>query len=112
HATDVSNASRTLLLNIHTQQWDPELLALFDIPASVLPTVYPSSGVIGHALAEHLGAEIPIGALIGDQQSATFGQACFEPGMVKSTYGTGCVLLLNTGQQPVNSSNQMLSTIG
>ena len=112
HVTDPSNASRTLLFNIHTLSWDPELLTLFNIPASVLPKIVPSSGVFGHSAASLLGRAIPIAALIGDQQAATFGQGCFEPGMAKNTYGTGCFMLLNTGSKPVASHNSLLTTIG
>lgn len=112
HVTDVSNASRTLLFNIHTMQWDEDLFALFDVPASVLPQVCPSSCVVGHTEINLLGHEIPIGAMVGDQQAATFGQACFEPGMVKNTYGTGCFMLLNTGNTPVSSANRLLTTVG
>ena len=90
HATDVSNASRTLLFDIHRGRWDPELLAALDIPASLLPEVRPSCSRFGHTHPDCLGHAIPIGALAGDQQSALFGQSCFEPGMAKNTYGTGC----------------------
>ena len=112
HATDVSNASRTLLFNLHTMQWDDALLALFNIPVSVLPVVVASSGVLAQTDAALLGAAIPIAALAGDQQAATFGQACLQPGMAKNTYGTGCFMLMNTGQQPVSSQNQLLCTVG
>ena len=112
HVTDVSNASRTLLLNIHTLQWDDDLLALFSIPKSVLPAVVPSSGVVGLSDAALFGAPIAIAGLAGDQQAATFGQACHQPGMAKNTYGTGCFMLMNTGHQPVASSHQLLSTVG
>ena len=112
HATDVSNASRTLLFNLHTMQWDDALLSLFNIPASVLPTVVASSAVVAQTDATLLGASIPIAGLAGDQQAATFGQACLQPGMAKNTYGTGCFMLMNTGQQPVSSQNQLLSTVG
>ena len=112
HVTDVSNASRTLLFNLHTMQWDDALLGLFNIPASVLPTVVASSGVVAQTDAALLGAVIPIAGLAGDQQAATFGQACLQPGMAKNTYGTGCFMLMNTGQQPVISHNQLLSTVG
>ncbi len=97
HATDVSNASRTLLFNIHTLEWDAEILGHLGIPESLLPNVYPSAHLYGETDARHLGASVPIGGLAGDQQAATFGQACFTPGMAKNTYGTGCFLLLNTG---------------
>ena len=99
HMTDYSNASRTLIYNIHTLQWDDELLKILDIPRAMLPEVRPSSEVYGDAAAEWFGAPIPIAGCVGDQQAATFGQACFEPGSAKNTYGTGCFLLLNTGAQ-------------
>ncbi len=108
HATDPSNASRTLLFNIHSNTWDDELLALFDIPRSVLPEVRPSSGDFGVANID--GVEIPITGVAGDQQAALFGQACHSPGMAKNTYGTGCFLLLNTGSQAVASTNNLLTT--
>ncbi len=111
HATDPSNASRTLLFNIHSQQWDSELLSLFNIPESVLPEVLDSSGHFGDIETELLGAPIPVHALIGDQQAATVGQACFQPGMVKSTYGTGCFVMLNTGSQALASNNRLLTTV-
>ncbi len=111
HVTDASNASRTLLLNIHTGQWDDELLRLFKIPRAVLPHVVPSSGVVGVTDAALLGAEIPIAGIAGDQQAATFGQACFAPGMAKNTYGTGCFMLMNTGAAAVPSRNNLLATI-
>ncbi len=112
HITDPSNASRTLLFNLHTLAWDDELLALFNIPRSLLPKVVPSSGVVGQTDPTLFGRAIPIASMIGDQQAATFGQACFEPGMAKNTYGTGCFMLLNTGHQPVASQNKLLTTIG
>ena len=112
HATDYSNASRTLVFNIHTLDWDDELLRILDIPRAMLPEVRPSSGVVGHTQAALFGAEIPIAGCAGDQQAATFGQACFEPGTAKNTYGTGCFLLMNTGPQAVASQNQLLTTIG
>ena len=111
HATDATNASRTLLFNIHTQRWDPELLALFDIPAAVLPEVRDSSDDFGIAAPDFLGAPVPICGVAGDQQAALIGQACFQPGMVKSTYGTGCFLILNTGDTVVQSANRLLSTV-
>lgn len=111
HATDATNASRTLLFNIHTQDWDDELLALFDIPRSVLPQVKDSSDDFGQAAPDFLGAAVPIRGVAGDQQAAMVGQACFAPGMVKSTYGTGCFLMLNTGDSVVQSSNRLLSTV-
>ena len=110
HATDVSNASRTMLFNIHTGQWDEELLTLFDIPVSVLPRVQASAGLFGHAQVQHLGAVLPITGMAGDQQSALFGQACFEAGQVKNTYGTGCFMLMNTGAQCANSQHGLIST--
>lgn len=112
HSTDPSNASRTLLFDIHTQDWSDEILALLNIPRSVLPSVSPSSAVIGQALPEWLGGSIPIAGVAGDQQAATFGQACFAPGMAKNTYGTGCFMLMNVGDKPVASQNNLLSTIG
>ena len=110
HATDVTNASRTMLYNIHTLQWDQELLKLFDIPQSVLPTVVSSSGVIGNCEVIP-GHNIPIGGIAGDQQAALFGQLCIDPGMVKNTYGTGCFMLMNTGEQAIRSTNNLLTTI-
>ena len=112
HVTDVSNASRTMLLNINTLTWDDELLALFNIPSSVLPQVMPSSGVVSHTDPALFGTAIPIAGIAGDQQAATFGQACLKPGMAKNTYGTGCFMLMNTGGQPVASQNKLLSTVG
>jgi glycerol kinase len=112
HVTDYSNASRTLLFNIHTLDWDDELLKILDIPRRILPEVRPSSEVYGETAADLFGAPIPIAAGCGDQQAATFGQACFTPGMAKNTYGTGCFLLLNTGHEPVASQNNLLTTIG
>jgi len=112
HVTDPSNASRTLLFNLHTLAWDDELLALLRIPRTVLPTVVPSSGIVAHTDPSLFGHAIPIASMIGDQQAATFGQACFEPGMAKNTYGTGCFMLLNTGHQPVASQNKLLTTVG
>ena len=112
HVTDASNASRTLLLNIHTMQWDDEVLALFSIPLSVLPKVVSSSGVVGQTDPVLFGKPIPIAGIAGDQQAATFGQACLKPGMAKNTYGTGCFMLMNTGSKPVASKNKLLSTVG
>ena len=111
HVTDPSNASRTLLFNLHTQAWDASLLQQFNIPFSILPQVVPSSGVIAQTDAHLLGASISIAGLAGDQQAATFGQACFSPGMAKNTYGTGCFMLMNTGQVPVQSQHQLLTTV-
>ncbi|MCK0197331.1 glycerol kinase GlpK [Ancylobacter sp. 6x-1] len=111
HATDATNAARTLLFNIHTGAWDPELLALLRVPASLLPEVKDSSADFGTTLPELFGGPIAICGIAGDQQAATVGQACFEPGMIKSTYGTGCFALLNTGTTVVASKNKLLSTI-
>ncbi|MBA2675104.1 glycerol kinase GlpK [Ramlibacter sp.] len=111
HATDASNASRTLLFNLHTQDWDDELLALLRIPRAVLPRVVPSSGVLAETNASLFDKAIPIAGMAGDQQAATFGQACFAPGMAKNTYGTGCFMLMNTGARPVFSRNKLLTTI-
>lgn len=110
HASDASNASRTLLFNLHTQQWDEELLRLLRVPRALLPEVRDSSGDFGHTAAGLLGAEIPIRGIAGDQQAALIGQGCFERGMAKSTYGTGCFLLLNTGEVPV-ASRHLLTTV-
>ena len=110
HATDATNASRTLLFDIHRQQWDDELLRLFRIPRSVLPSVRDSSDLYGVTAAGLFEKPIPIAGIAGDQQAALFGQACFEPGAAKSTYGTGCFMLLNTGEQAVESDNRLLTT--
>lgn len=110
HATDVSNASRTLLYNIHRQQWDEELLTLFNIPASVLPQVQSSASEFAHCSPEILGSPIPICGVAGDQQSALFGQACTTPGMAKNTYGTGCFLLMHCGSQVPQSHNGLIAT--
>ncbi|WP_437230605.1 glycerol kinase GlpK [Planctomicrobium sp. SH661] len=112
HATDVSNASRTQLLNIHTLQWDDELLKLFNVPREILPEIVPSSGVIGETESEFFGRSIPIASAIGDQQAATFGQACYQPGDAKNTYGTGCFMLMNIGEKPRLSQHGLLTTIG
>ncbi|HEX9278716.1 MAG TPA: glycerol kinase GlpK [Casimicrobiaceae bacterium] len=109
HVTDPSNASRTLLFDIHRGEWDDELLALLDVPRAVLPAVVASSGVCAHASLG--GATVPIAGIAGDQQAALFGQACLEPGLAKNTYGTGCFLLLNTGRSAVMSKNHLLSTV-
>jgi glycerol kinase len=101
HATDVTNASRTLLFNIHNLQWDTELMGVFGIPGSVLPEVRPSSEIYGETIADLFGHPIPIAGVAGDQQAALFGQACFEPGMGKNTYGTGAFVVMNTGEEPV-----------
>ncbi|MEN8721152.1 MAG: glycerol kinase GlpK [Oceanococcaceae bacterium] len=111
HVTDATNASRTLLFNIRTQAWDPALLATFRVPARMLPEVRDSACEFGRIAAEHLGAEVRIGAVLGDQQAATVGQACFTPGMIKSTYGTGCFVVLNTGAEFVRSRNRLLTTV-
>ncbi len=110
HATDVSNASRTMLFNIHTNQWDEELLAALRIPARMMPTVHASSAQFGQVKADWLGHNIPIGGVAGDQQSALFGQACFSAGMVKNTYGTGCFMLMHTGGQGMLSHNGLITT--
>ena len=112
HLTDVSNASRTLLFDIHRLDWDDEILGILNIPRSMLPRVVDSSGVAGHTDAEMLGTPVAIAGIAGDQQAATFGQACFQPGSAKNTYGTGCFLLMNTGDKPVPSSNNLLTTVG
>ncbi len=112
HATDCTNASRTLLFNIHTLKWDDELLEILKIPNTVLPKVFDSSEKIGCTHSDVLGKEIPICGIAGDQQAALFGQMCIEPGDVKNTYGTGCFCMMNTGNIPVKSSNRMLTTIG
>ena len=111
HATDVSNASRTMLYNIHTLQWDDDLLRLFDIPASILPRVHASSEVYGYTSSALFATKIPVAGIAGDQQAALFGQMCIEKGMVKNTYGTGCFILMNTGEQPVVSKNNLITTI-
>ena len=112
HKTDASNASRTMLFNIHSQEWDRELLTELSVPEAMLPEVEDCAADFGIASAEHLGAEIPIGGIAGDQQAALIGQCCFEPGMTKSTYGTGCFVIMNTGEKPVESSNRLLTTVG
>jgi glycerol kinase len=110
HRTDPSNASRTLLFNIHTGAWDPQLLALFDVPLQVLPEVVPSSGVMGKCNANLLGAPVPIAGLAGDQQAALFGQSCIRPGQAKNTYGTGCFMLMHTGTEAKLSQAGLLTT--
>ncbi len=110
HATDVSNASRTMLFNVQTNQWDAELLKILDIPAELLPVVQPSSSIFGQVSADILGASIPIGGVAGDQQSALFGQACFKSGMAKNTYGTGCFMLMHTGDAFQTSINGLITT--
>jgi len=111
HATDATNASRTLLFNIQTGEWDPELLEVFNVPASLLPEVRDCASDYGTTLADLFGGPIRICGIAGDQQAALVGQACFQPGMLKSTYGTGCFAMLNTGTQAVSSKNRLLSTI-
>ncbi len=111
HLTDASNASRTLLFNIRTQQWDQDILEAFAIPAVMLPTVLDNAADFGKTHVDHFGHEILIAAMIGDQQAATVGQACFQPGMVKATFGTGAFMLLNTGKEIIHSKNKLLSTI-
>ena len=111
HVTDVSNASRTMLFNIHTLEWDKELLTLFDIPESMMPQVKSSSEIYGYTKATLFAHEVPIAGIAGDQQAALFGQMCIEPGSVKNTYGTGCFLLMNSGERPIMSSNNLLTTV-
>ncbi|MFI4957043.1 MAG: glycerol kinase GlpK [Gammaproteobacteria bacterium] len=111
HVTDMTNASRTMLYNIHTFEWDQQLLEAFDIPMSILPEVKPNVADFGEVDAAHLGAAMPIVAMAGDQQAATVGQACFLPGMMKATFGTGCFMLLNTGKTPLVSKNRLLTTL-
>jgi glycerol kinase len=110
HATDVSNASRTMLFNVHTNQWDDDLLQLLGVPSALMPKVLPSSAHFGDTRPELLGHAIPIGGVAGDQQSALFGQACFKAGMAKNTYGTGCFMLMHTGEQFQTSHNGLLTT--
>ena len=111
HVTDVSNASRTLAYNIKTLQWDTELLEILDIPVEILPEVKSSSEIYGTTKAELFGVEIPISGIAGDQQAALFGQMCIKPGMLKNTYGTGCFVVMNTGEKPIASKNKLLTTI-
>jgi glycerol kinase len=111
HATDYSNASRTLLYDIHRRSWDEELLELLDVPRAGMAEVRPSSGVFGETMPELFGAPIPIAGVAGDQQSALFGQACCRPGMMKNTYGTGCFMLMHTGERAVASDSGLLTTI-
>ncbi len=110
HATDVSNAARTLMLDVHANRWDDELLALLTVPRELLPAVHPSSHVFGHTRPELLGAALPVGGMAGDQQSALFGQACFKAGLAKNTYGTGCFMLMHTGAQFQTSGNGLITT--
>ncbi len=112
HVTDASNASRTLLFNLHTLDWDDELLRILDVPRALLPRVVASSGEVGTADSDLFGAEIPLAGIAGDQQAATFGQACFAPGMAKNTYGTGCFMTMNLGDAPQPSSARLLTTLG
>ncbi|MBC7949032.1 MAG: glycerol kinase GlpK, partial [Chitinophagaceae bacterium] len=111
HATDVSNASRTLIYNIHSLEWDKDLLQLFDIPESMLPEVRSSSEIYGMTQNLLTASPVPVSGIAGDQQSALFGQMCTQPGMVKNTYGTGCFMLMNTGTKAVTSTNNLLTTI-
>jgi glycerol kinase len=110
HITDVSNASRTMLFNIHTMMWDNELLKLFGIPSSMLPEVRSSSEVYGKTVGQ-FATSIPVAGIAGDQQAALFGQMCIEPGMVKNTYGTGCFMMMNIGSKPIDSKNKLLTTV-
>ncbi|MFT4070468.1 MAG: glycerol kinase GlpK [Dysgonamonadaceae bacterium] len=111
HVTDVTNASRTMLFNIHTLEWDEDLLELFTIPRSMLPEVKQSSEVYGYTKTTIFASKVPIAGIAGDQQAALFGQMCIEPGMIKNTYGTGCFILMNTGEKPVVSKNNLITTI-
>lgn len=114
HVTDVSNGSRTLLMNIHTLDWDRSLLATFGVPPGMLPTIVPSSHIVGRvdkSACAHL-KDVVIGGILGDQQAATFGQVCFRPGQAKSTYGTGAFIMMNTGERAVPSRNKLLTTVG
>lgn len=112
HKTDVTNASRTLIYNIHDLMWDDELLEILDIPKAILPEVCSSSAIYGNTIPYHFfGKSVPISGIAGDQQAALFGQTCFEPGMVKNTYGTGCFMLMNTGNKPIDSAHGLLTTI-
>lgn len=111
HVTDVTNASRTMLFNINTLKWDADLLKLLDIPVSMLPEVKTSSEVYGHTKTTIFAHEVPISGIAGDQQAALFGQMCIDPGAIKNTYGTGCFVMLNTGEKPVKSENNLLTTI-
>lgn len=111
HVTDVSNASRTMLFNINTLEWDEELLELFGVPISMMPKVCSSSEVYGYTKSSLFDVEVPISGVAGDQQAALFGQMCIEPGTVKNTYGTGCFLLMNSGNKPILSKNKLLTTV-
>ena len=112
HKTDATNASRTMLFNIHTQQWDEDMLRLFRVPRALLPEVEDSAADFGHTVPDLLGESIPVAGIAGDQQAALIGQACFQPGMIKSTYGTGCFMILNTGKEALDSQNRLLTTVG
>jgi len=112
HATDATNASRTLMFNIHTQHWDSALLDMLDVPESMMPTVKDCADDFGDTDADLLGGSIPVRGIAGDQHAALFGQACFQRGMVKSTYGTGCFMVMNTGKQPLQSHHKLLTTVG
>ena len=111
HATDATNASRSMLFDIHAQDWDDTLLKVFDVPRAMLPEVKDCSGMFGAATPDILGHAVPVAGIAGDQQAALFGQACFQPGMVKSTYGTGCFALVNIGADAVRSENRLLTTV-
>ena len=111
HKTDVTNASRTLMCNLHSLKWDKSMLSLFDVPKSLLPEIKPSSCVFGHTYKEIFGSSIMVGGMAGDQQAALIGQACFSEGMAKSTYGTGCFMMLNTGDKPRKSEHRLLTTV-
>ena len=111
HITDVSNASRTMLMDLHTGKWDPSLCALFDVPPAVLPKIGPTSGRLAETERSILGKSIPVCSIVGDQQSALFGQLCTRPGLAKNTYGTGCFMLLHTGKKPIVSRNRLLTTV-
>lgn len=111
HATDATNASRSMLMNLATGDWDDELLSIFDIPRSMLASICDNACTFGHVDKEHFGHSLPVGAMVGDQQGALVGQACIRPGMLKSTYGTGCFALLNTGEEIVRSDNRLLTTL-
>lgn len=111
HVTDVSNAARTMLFNIHEMKWDKELLELFGIPESMMPEVKPNSCIFGHTTTTIFAHEVPIAGMAGDQQSALFGQMCVKPGCIKNTYGTGCFLLMNSGNKPIESRNRLLTTV-
>ena len=112
HVTDVSNASRTMIYNIHSLEWDTELLNMLNIPGSILPEVKPSSEIYGETSKDIFGVEIPVSGIAGDQQAALFGQMCIKEGMVKNTYGTGCFVVMNTGSKPIASKHKLLTTIG